>query len=155
MCSNFLQNERQPAIGVLGSLGCTYRVRLLSSKAWNTNGSLISFDLNINTHLLLSKMSLLSPDGADSEELPGEGVLLVLDHVTTDLHRQPRPVGHLDVPGDGERPEALQMSEMSTLESWTLSFSTFFSYLMVFSALSSVMQYTLIVFIQARGKFSR
>ena len=93
----------------------------MSSKAWNTNGSLISFDLNINTHLLLSKMSLLSPDGADSEELPGEGVLLVLDHVTADLHRQPRPVGHLDVPGDGERSEALQMSEMTTLDSWTLS----------------------------------
>ncbi len=50
MCSNFLQNERQPDIGVLGSLGCTNRVRLLSSKAWNTNGSLISFDLNINTY---------------------------------------------------------------------------------------------------------
>ena len=102
-------------------------------------------------------MSLLSPDRADGQELPGEGILLVLDHVTADLHRQPRAVGHLDVPGDGERPEALQMSEMTTLDFWTsdLTFSTFSLYLMVFSALSSVMQYTLIVFIQALGKFSR
>ena len=51
MYSNFLQNERQPDIGVLGSLGCTNRVKLLSSKAWNTNGSLISFDLNMNTFI--------------------------------------------------------------------------------------------------------
>ena len=94
------------------------------------------------------------PGGGHGEELPGEGVLLVLEHVPADLHREGGAVRDLHVPGDGQGAEPLQVPGDMILVSSSSSWPGL-CHLMTFSALSSVMQYTRMVFIQARGKFSR
>ena len=95
------------------------------------------------------------PGGGHGEELPGEGVLLVLEHVPADLHREGGAVRDLHVPGDGQGAEPLQVpgNMIVVCVMWLLLVGL--CHLMTFSALSSVMQYTRMVCIQARGKFSR
>ena len=54
-------------------------------------------------------LEVLRPGGGHGEELPGEGVLLVLEHVPGDLHREGGTVGDLHISGDGQGAEPLQV----------------------------------------------
>ena len=79
----------------------------------------------------------------------------MLEHVPADLHREGGAVRDLHVPGDGQGAEPLQVpgNMIVVCVMWLLLGGL--CHLMTFSALSSVMQYTRMVCIQARGKFSR
>ena len=58
-------------------------------------------------------LDLVGPYGADGKELPGEGILFVLQNISADLHCEVGAVSDLHVPRDAERPESLQMSDVN------------------------------------------
>ena len=137
MCFSFLEKARVPAMGVSWSRGCTNSVMLLSSKARKTKGSLTSCDL--------------AEDTARNSPVKGSCLCWSTFPVTFTAREEPSGTSTSPEMARGRNP-----CRCLATCSWSVDPPPgMMCHLMTFSALSSVMQYTRMVFIQARGKFSR